>query len=227
MYRRQHNATHRSALPAGARTILRGVRMGLGAAQTASMAQILTAAANAYGVDPQLAIAVGQRESGLKPNLVNSRTGAAGLMQLMPATAASLGVTNIMDPTQNANAGVKYLAQLLAMYGGDTAKAVAAYDWGLGNLNNAISQYGDDWLSHAPTETQNYVAALTGETPGQAAAQQQTVLTIDPDTGDVLDSSTVDESPVVQSGIGNIDPQTLMLLAAGVIGLYLLDDFLG
>lgn len=236
--------------PAATRRALRGIRWGLGAVQSLSMAQIITAAANAYGVDPALALAVAQRESGLNPNLVNPVSGAAGLMQLMPATFASLGGTNIMDPVQNANAGVRYLGMMLQQFG-DVAEAVAAYDWGPGNLSNALAQYGSNWLAYAPTETQNYVLALTGETPSSIAssssqngAQQSQpgsqITTIDANTGQVVPNVDVSQLPqVTEAGIfpassfsipggGAIDlsdPTTLAALGlAGIAAFFLLKD---
>lgn len=153
---------------------------------SSSIAAMVQAAAAQYGVDPGLALAVAQRESGLNPNATSS-AGAQGVMQLMPATAASLGVSNPYDPTQNINAGVRYLASLISQYGGDTTKALAAYNWGPGNLNNAIAAYGGNWLSAAPSETQNYVAAITGVTAESNATTPTLTIpsvTIDPTTGD-------------------------------------------
>jgi len=130
--------------------------------QTSSdITQIIANAANDAGIDPNLAIAVAVQESGLNPSAI-SPAGAMGLMQLMPATAAALGVTNPLDPAQNAEAGCQYLAQMLAQFGGDTSKALAAYNWGPGNVQKAIAAYGPAWLSHAPAETQNYVSRILG-----------------------------------------------------------------
>lgn len=220
------------------RQTLRLLGRGLGAAQTASMASIVTAAANAYGVDPSLALAVAQRESSMNPNAVNPVSGAAGLMQLMPATFAQMAVgTNIMDPTQNANAGVKYLSMMLAQFGGDPAKAVAAYDWGPGNLANDIAQNGDNWLAYAPAETQNYVAALTGETPSSVTASAAPVdtsaTTIDMTTGEVVPNVDVSQLPLVTSAgilpagfsVDLTDPTTLALIGlAGLAAFYIFSD---
>jgi hypothetical protein len=207
-------------------------RLGLGAAQNLTVSALVTSAATQYGIDPALALAVAQRESSLNPNAYNASSGAAGVMQLEPATASQYGVTNPFDPTQNVPAGVAYLASLLAMYDGDEAKALAAYDWGPGNVNAAVAANGTNWLSVAPAETQAYVQNIAGVTPADLAAAAAPApvptLTIDASTGlPVEDDTNVDALPTVNAGIlGGMDTSTLLIAAGIGLGLWLLSESL-
>jgi soluble lytic murein transglycosylase-like protein len=103
----------------------------------AELAPLIESAAQRAGVDPALVAAIARAESGFRAD-AGSPAGAQGLMQLMPSTAAGLGVTNLKDPEQSLNGGARYLRQMLDQFGGDTEKALAAYNAGPG----AVTRYG-------------------------------------------------------------------------------------
>jgi soluble lytic murein transglycosylase-like protein len=126
----------------------------------ATVVDLITAEAQSQGFDPAVAIEVARAESNLNPNTPDSSAGAIGLFQLEPATAAQLGV-NPRILADNIRGGITYLRQLLAQFG-TLPPALAAYNWGMGNVGNALAQFGADFLSHAPAETQNYVAKILG-----------------------------------------------------------------
>ena len=109
---------------------------------------VFARASQTYGVPENLLKAVAKAESGFRADAV-SRCGAQGVMQLMPSTAKSLGVSDPFDPEQNIMGGAKYLGSLLDRYG-DEKLALAAYNAGSGN----VDKYG----GIPPfSETRNYV----------------------------------------------------------------------
>ena len=116
----------------------------------AEIDRLVGANAGAWGVDPALVKAIIANESGFDPS-ATSKTGAQGLMQLEPTTAAQLGVNDAYNPAQNIWGGTRYIKGLLDRYHGDMRLAVAAYNAGPG----AVEKYGG-----VPpyAETQNYVA---------------------------------------------------------------------
>lgn len=137
--------------------------------QNKQIASIVHNKAEKYGVDENLILAMIAQESGFQNGLTSSK-GAKGLMQLMPDTARELGVTDVNDPEQNIDAGVRYMKKLLNMYGGDVKKALAAYNGGMGNVNDILN--GTNKCKNNPNhikdpsgiprmkETQDYVAKI-------------------------------------------------------------------
>lgn len=119
------------------------------------IAAILDAAADRYGVPRPIVRAIAWIESRGNPMAV-SPVGARGVMQLMPATAKQLGVSDVHDPDQNIDAGVRYYAQLMARYG--ERAALAAYNWGPGNVQKAAAKSTlDDGSAGWPGEVKQYV----------------------------------------------------------------------
>lgn len=114
--------------------------------------QIFQKASNTYGVSKDLLKAMAKAESNFRAD-ATSHCGAMGIMQLMPQTAASLGVTDAYNPEQNIMGGAQYISRLLEKYNGNLSFAVAAYNAGSGN----VDKYG----GIPPfNETQNYVVKV-------------------------------------------------------------------
>lgn len=112
---------------------------------------IIAKASRHYGVDTGLIKAVIKAESDFNPRAVSS-AGARGLMQLMPATARGLGVSDSFDPEQNVMAGTRFLRDLLNRYNGDLESTLAAYNWGPGNV--------DRHPDRLPRETRTYLTRV-------------------------------------------------------------------
>lgn len=180
------------------------LRRGLGA--TSPYASQVQSLAPSYGIPPSLALAVMQKESSGDPNAI-SPAGAQGLFQLMPATAASLGVSNPFDPTQNIKGGLSYLQQLYTQYG-DWNEALIAYNEGPGNLAKSgvfpsSQSYADSILAAASGISDSSGSSDSLDTGSPVASA---------DLFDSLDAGTV----------AGISVGTLAIVGAGIIGLLVL-----
>lgn len=173
-----------------------------------SIPSLIIAAAQAQGVDPSLALEVANVESGFNQNAVSS-AGAIGVMQLMPETAADLGV----DPTnlqENIQGGVTYLAQLISEFGGDVSSALAAYNWGPGNVQNLQDQYGSSWLTFAPASVQSYVSTILANQSSEYAK----VIGIAPT---VTAAAAPAPSTPAPANVPSVAPQTSTFSEAGLL----------
>lgn len=150
----------------------------------------IISAANRYGVNPALALAVARQESGFNQTAVSS-SGAVGIMQLMPGTASDLGVDRYNED-QNIDGGIRYLAQQLRRFGSNE-QALAAYNFGPGAVSSGLS-----W----PAETRNYVSR---------------VLSYFGDFGGADAPSEPIQAEVLPMPAG-LDDSQMLLLAAGLVG---------
>ena len=112
---------------------------------------IINQAADMFRVDPALIRGVIKAESNFNTRSTSPK-GAMGLMQLMPATARDLGVRNPYDAYENIMGGTRYLKGLLDRYDGDVDRALAAYNWGMGNVEKHPNRL--------PSETRTYVSRI-------------------------------------------------------------------
>ena len=173
---------------------------------------LVNAAAAKYGLDPGLLNAVIQTESSGDPNAVSS-AGAQGLMQLMPTTAASLGVTNPFDPAQNIDAGARYLAQMINQFGSIDA-GLAAYNWGPGNVASGAAM---------PSSVQAYVSNVLSQAGGVGLPASVSAATGGPLvdlSGAAAATPTVDILNQMGSGVASavgVDPTTgAVILTMGI-----------
>src|SRR5215213_4466743 len=145
---KETNAAY-SKMTMGSGTALRGFTTG-----SLEIDSYIVDSSQRYNIDPLLIYSQMHQESSFKLK-ATSYKGASGLMQLMPATARRFGVTNIYDPKQNIDAGVRYMRWLMDTFNQDVNLALAGYNAGEG----AVMKYG--WNVPPYRETQEYVRRIT------------------------------------------------------------------
>lgn len=179
----------------------------LGTLSKSDIQQMIISSAQKHGVDPALALAVAKVESSYNTTAVSS-AGAIGVMQLMPATAASLGV-NPNDPAQNIDGGVKLLSQLLSQYNGDTNKALWAYNAGPGSVATG----------RMPAQTQSYIPAVLSSEQLFSDYSSADTSTVPPDFPTPQSPSWFD-STVNLAGYEVSLPVVLLVTGAALLGLW-------
>ncbi len=161
-----------SSLPPFAKTAKDGVpgasniAPGFPARPKTDLNQVVNEASDHYRLDPDLVNSVIKAESGFNVRAVSPK-GAQGLMQLMPGTAAQLGVPNTFDAQQNVEGGTRYLRELLERYNFDLVKALAAYNAG----PQRVEQFGGVPPYY---ETRAYVARIVRDFNKKKTAAKKT-----------------------------------------------------
>jgi soluble lytic murein transglycosylase-like protein len=163
------NTTSANAVPSNAAGVFpapSATKPPSGNISRADLDQMVREASSRYQIDPDFVSSVIKAESNFQSRAV-SRKGAQGLMQLMPATASMLGVTNPFDPKANVEGGTAHLSQLLDMYHNDPIKALAAYNAGAHRVDqyHGVPPY---W------ETRAYVARIVRDFNAKKRAQMKT-----------------------------------------------------
>jgi hypothetical protein len=129
-------------------------------ARIATYRPFINTAAIMYGLPPRLITALIMTESSFNKN-ARSSVGAQGLMQLMPATAKAMGVTDPFDARQNILGGTKYLRYLIDSYEGNVENALMAYNWGPDNVNSYLKKVANNEKNiFIPRETQAFLSKI-------------------------------------------------------------------
>jgi soluble lytic murein transglycosylase-like protein len=192
------------------------------AACKVDLRDLVTAEAQRQGVDPAIALSVAKTESGIcqwraDGSVVLSPVGAIGVFQLMPATAAGLGV-DPYDVNGNIQGGITFLKQLFQKYG-SWDQALAAYNWGPAKVDRATAA-GTGW----PGEVVNYVKGVLGiGALYNAGAQQKS----SPSTPAPLQASILPVDTILSSVVSapaSVKWGAVLVLGGVGIAIYLLDD---
>lgn len=191
-----------------------GTVQSAGNSGTVNLDDIFQKASDTYHVPVELLKAVAKAESNFNTNSVSS-CGAQGIMQLMPGTAKSLGVTNAFDPEQNIMGGAKYLSQQLDRYDGNTVLALAAYNAGPGNVKkyNGVPPFA---------ETQRYIGKVMGYagapiTAGNTTLDAQSALSANGILAAQNSETSMTEDFRRNAGSGGLDGDLLKNLGPGLL----------
>ena len=186
--------------------------------ETKSLDSIFNEASQKYNVPVDLLKAIGKAESSFNAKAV-SRCGAQGIMQLMPATAASLGVTDSFDAQQNIMGGAKYISQLLDKYDGKTSLALAAYNAG----SNNVAKYGG-----IPPfkETQNYVKKVLDYANQGVDTNNAVVSANSAASGNTVTFSSIDIAQIKNNLINGEDMEETTSAADELQSVFSYDDYM-
>ncbi|MGB8452500.1 MAG: lytic transglycosylase domain-containing protein [Anaerocolumna sp.] len=183
-----------------------------------SLDSIFSEASEKYNVSVDLLKAIGKTESDFNTNAV-SRCGAQGIMQLMPATAASLGVTDSFDAEQNIMGGAKYISELMDKYDGNASLALAAYNAG----SNNVAKYGG-----IPPfkETQNYVKKVLNFVNQGVDTNNAVVTTNSASASGAVSTPSINIAQIKNNIITQDDTQEDSSLAQDLDSIFSYDDYL-
>jgi soluble lytic murein transglycosylase-like protein len=158
-------ASVQKVAPQAALAQMQAVAASTKVAPTADIDQVIREASRKNRLDPDFVSSVIKAESNYRPTAV-SKKGAQGLMQLMPATATQLGVTNAFDPRANVEAGAAHLSALLDKYHDDPIRALAAYNAGAHRVKqyNGVPPY---------RETRAYISKIVRDFNARKRAQMK------------------------------------------------------
>lgn len=186
--------------------------------ESKSLDDIFKEAAQKYNVSEDLLKAIGKAESNFDAKAV-SRCGAQGVMQLMPATATSLGVTDAFDAEQNIMGGAKYISGLLKKYDGETSLALAAYNAGSGN----VAKYGG-----IPPfeETQNYVKKVVNYMNQSIDTETTYTKATTPTTVAAATTNVVAPKIYNNSNVVTSESEDTSILAQDLDAIFSYDDYL-
>jgi len=187
-----------------------------------SIAQMIINAANSFGIDPSIPLAVASHESGFNPTAINDKntngTIDYGVMQLNTVTVKTLGVSDPLDPIQNINAGVGLLAGYIQQYGGDVTKALQAYAVGPGNVAKGNTGNANQFVGYV----QGYNAAPILNDVGVTSSYDSENNTAIPSVSDWV-SNLIQPSSVPTDTTGDIFSGSGMVLGlAGIVALVII-----